>query len=911
MFTIEKLRVEYMDEPLGIDVKKPMFSWIIKSTERNVKQQAYKITVSEDLIQLLEGKADMFDSGKITSNKTASIEYAGKALKSCTRYYWQVEVFINDEPGVSETGWFETAFLDINEFKGDWIGMESGENSLEAASKLNNAKDEMETKPSPIFRKDFEISKQIKSARAYITGLGYYEMFINGEKADDRIIEPGQTDPEMSVLYSVYDITHMLEEKNAVGIWLGRGRYAMTTWNVWGWQMPPWRAESKFKMHIKIEYTDGTNENILSDTAFKCTEGPILSDSLYTGEVYDARCEKESFDRFGYNDKDWQKALIVDAPKGSLHSQTNEPIKVVGILDAVNITKISEGRYVFDFGVMTAGICALTVSEDEGTEITIKYGEKVIDDGTVWAEYGGVADGLQIDKYICNGSGLETYIPKFSYKGFQYIEVEGLAFEADYETVKALVAHNDVEGVGYFDCSNQLFNTIHGCCTNAMLNNYHSIPTDTPVYEKNGWTGDAQLTSQAAMYNFDMIKFYKKWIRDIAESQIESGEISVICPTSNWGYEFEFAFFWGGIAGPVPAWDAALMLIPKWCMEHYGDTSIIKEHYTTFKKYMEYIKKWEKDGGIIDNSISDWLNPSFDQLQHGEPPEGSGIVGTAYYYMFAKAMVEYAEVMGSKEDTVFYESEAVRIRNAGNAKYYAGGEFQMYRSEKYGRFRQTSNAFAAASGLVEDENKAAVTERLAKEIMQTSNGHLDVGIVGTKYLYHALCDNGWHEIAYTLTNKRTYPSFGFMIENGATALWEAWELCTRSLNHHMFGSVEDYFYQFILGIKSAAHGFKKITIKPCIPNDMQRAKGYTYTIAGKVASEWIKQGQNKLRMTVEIPANTTAEVYVPIQASFNGADVTKSCKFEIEDGFVKLLLGSGTYIINSGVKNGAAIVEVM
>jgi len=880
MLKIKNLRTEYAVEPIGIDCTNPRFSYELVSESAGIVQMSYRIAVATSPDKL--DSPDMWDSRIVEGCKNFNILYDGKPLKSCTEYFWRVTVECEDDiTAVSDIACFETAFLSEDEWNdAKWIG------------KTEQVRGDDE--PNPIFRKEFTVPKNLRRARAYVSGLGFYELSVNGEKCDNSFLNPGQTDYEQSVLYVTHDITDLLSEgENAYGISLGRGRFNMATVNAWGWECPPWRAECRYIMKIMLEDASGNITWINSDETVKASTGPLLYDCLYRGETYDARLEKNGFDTVGYDESDWENAVAVKAPLGKLHTMPYEPIRPIRSVEPVAMWRNERGGTVYDFGIMTAGAAVFFFNEKADTEISIRFTEKVDDKGQTVLEYEAVSAHLQLDKYICKGED-DIYMPTFTYHGFQFIEITG-ASDLDMNSIKAVVMHTDVETTGYFDCSNTLLNRIHGNCTNAMLNNYHGIITDTPVYEKNGWTGDAQLTAQAAMYNFDMVKFYEKWVRDIAESQIETGEICVICPTANWGYEFVHTQHWDAVGGPVPAWDAALMLIPKWVKEFYGADKLIRENYDVFVKYMDYIAKFA-EGNVIRRGLGDWLAPSNDTASCSFPPDSPEIVATTYYYLFAKAMTEYAQLLDKEGDARKYEKLAEDIKKAFNAAFWNVHEKCF--TTRYPHFRQTNNVFPLAAGIVSDDKYDYLLARTVYEIHESANDHLDVGIVGTKYIFHLLAQTGNIELAYKIATKTTYPSFGYMLENGATALWESWELSTRSLNHHMYGSIDDLFYQYICGIKPTSDGFKSFTIKPMIPAELKHAKAGIQTVSGRISVRWIKN-VGKLTMTCQVPAGSDALIYVPLicpndYASFD-FDVPALELEGCEDGYAVFTAKSGVF----------------
>ncbi|MFW6271108.1 MAG: family 78 glycoside hydrolase catalytic domain, partial [Bacillota bacterium] len=624
----------------------------------------------------------------------------------------------------------------------------------------------------------------------------------------------------------------------------------------------------------------------------------------YVGEVYDARKEPVGWLTPGFDDSSWKQAEKADSPQGKIKAGMEPPIKVTNSLSPEQITRIKQDHYVIDFGEMTAGRLKINIRGEEGREIKIKYGEKLTEEGTINLKQDLIEDDIQIDTYICRGNGREIWKPKFSYKGFRFVELINFPENPDKNNIKAEIIHNDVNSTSKFQTSKELFNQIHENCRRAILNNFHSVPTDTPVFEKNGWTGDGQLTAEAAIYNFDMIRFYYKWLEDFKDAQRENGEIPPIVPTSDWGYS-DTPWGWGEVKHSVPAWDSAYILIAWWLYQYYGDEQILEKHYSGMKKYVDYLGT-RAEGNIVKEGLGDWLAP-------GGEWEEPYLTSTAYYYLDTKIVARIAEILELEGDKEKYNGLKEEIKDDFNQEFYNKNK-NIYEVEGTEEYRQTSNIIPFAFGLVPEKyDKKSILNNLIDDIENKQEGHLNTGIIGTKYILTVLTENGYKDLAYKIAARTTYPSWGYWIKQGATSLYEKWEDDSRSLNHHMYGTIEDWYYKSLAGIKPLKPGYKSIKIKPYLPEKLDEVRAEVETVKGKVISSW-KKDKNNIKYEFEVPVNTTAEVLLPL----NNIDYSKIKienreiveKVDMNEDRVKLIINSGEYLIeNVGGGNKFIIVK--
>ncbi len=867
--TVTDLRCEYLANPLGIDAPQPRLSWIVDSKQRSQVQSAFQIIVSTNEAQLKSSVGELWDTGRIAADQTLLIAYGGRPLTSGQRAWWKVKVW--DAAGnesVSEPAFWEMGLLTPQDWPAQWIARTSDTNS----------------RPAPYLRRTFNLTAKIKRARAYICGLGYYELHINGKIVGDRLLDPAYTRFDKRVFYSTYDVTEDLRRgKNAMGVILGNGWYNVQTLAVWGFDHAPWRSVPKLLMELRVEYADGYVETFVTDNQWKTSSGPIMFDSIYGGETYEARLEQPDWDKAEFDDSTWAPAKVVAPPGGRLVAEMIPPIKAFEVLKPVKIMEPAPGVFVFDFGQNLAGYADLTVHGAAGTSVVMKYGERLATNGLLdRAEIQQHVVKLdtnqlfQTDTYVLKGEGKESWHPRFVYHGFQYIEMTGFPGKPSAENLQAVFVHSAVPVAGEFECSNPLLNKIWRAARWSYLSNLQGIPTDCPHREKNGWTGDAHLAAEQGLLNFAPQTVYAKWIDDLGDEQRPSGELPGIVPTSGWGYK------WGN----GPAWDSAFLLIPFYLYQYCGDTKPLRDHYDGMKRYVDYLTSGTKDG-IVDIGLNDWA--PYDTKTPAD------ITSTAYYYRDARIVAMAANMVGNQSDALGYLELAASIKGAFLKKFY------QPETGSYGNGSQTSLSCALYQGLVDPENKARVVSNLVANI-EARNGHIDTGILGAKYVLNVLLENGRADVAYRVASQKDLPGWGWWIEQGATTLWEEWN-GSGSRNHIMFGDISAWFYKALAGINPdpASPGFKHFIIKPNVLGDLTYARASYNSVRGRIASEW-SIDKDAFRLKVIIPANTTATVFMPnadpgkVMEGKNPAGKTDGVKFlRAENGAAVYEVASGAY----------------
>ncbi len=784
-------------------MRQPRFSWVLAHTERGQGQSAYQILVASRPETLDQDKGDQWDSGRVASDESTQVVYGGKQLASGRTYYWKVRFW--DKQGSAsaygEPAQFEMGLLAREEWKGQWIG---GANQL---------------------RTEFQLTDTVVGARAYVCGLGYYELRINGAKVGNNVLDPAWTTYDKRVLYITYDVTPYLRHgANAVAVMLGKGWYGSTV----------------LLLQMNIELAGGKRISIVSSPSWKAQNGPIVKDSIYDGETYDARLETPGWDQPGFNASSWSAAQRVEGPKGVVSAQMMPPIRAVDTMVPGEMLNPKPGVYVYDMGQNFSGWAQLRVSGPRGTAVTLRFTELIYDNGMINRE--NIRSAKAQDTYILRGEGVEVYEPRFTYHGFRYVELTGYPGTPSLDTLRGRVVHTAVEPVGSFVASKQILNHIQKLIRWSQQTNLHSIPTDCDQRnERQGWMGDAQVTAEEAMLNFDMAAFYSNFIRDIRDVQGPDGTITDTVPHKY------------GSRPADPAWGTAYPLLCWTMWEQYGDRRILEEQYDGLKKYVEFLRGRAPDNILRYSYYGDWV-----AVEH-TPGE---YVSAAYYYYDVQILQKIAGLLGKSADAQDFSQLAAQIKEAFNRKFFDPN------TGNYANGTQTANAMALYLDLVPKDHRGPVAGNLTNDIVYTHNTHVTTGFIGVKYLMPALTQIGRSDLAYDLATQTTYPSWGYMISRGATTLWELWQEKTgpamNSHNHAMFGSVGAWFYQALGGINlgSDGAGYRRIRIEPQIVEDLGWASASVNTIRGMVSSSWTK-GPGIVTLDVLIPVNSEAKVVIP------------------------------------------------
>jgi len=828
------LRCEYLTNPIGIDAATPRFTWKIRDDRMGARQTTYRIVVGLDSVAVADGKGDQWDSGERTSDVNL-VSYDGKALKPFTRYYWTIQG--KDAAGRlypnAPVASFETGLMG-SKWKGAWISDGHG----------------IDHRPAPYFRKTFQAGKPIKQARAYIAVAGLYELFLNGERVGNHRLDPMYTRFDRRTLYVTHDVTALIKQGvNAVGVVLGNGWYNHQAMAVWNFDRAPWRNRPAFCLDLRITYEDGTTETIVSERDWKTSSGAIVSNNIYTAEHYDGRLEQAGWNMVDFDDSKWQGVSYRSAPSRQVVAQTLHPIRNVEKIRPKAVTRFDDTTYLFDLGRNIAGVSRLTVSGTAGTVLRLKHGERLSKDGRVDLSNIDVyyrpvdnTDPFQTDIVTLKGEGPETFMPSFNYKGFRYVEVtSSQPIQLDTTNLVGYFMHSDVPAVGQIRSSNPLIDRIAWATNNAYLSNLFGYPTDCPQREKNGWTGDGHFAIETALYNFDGITVYEKWMADHRDEQQPNGVLPDIIPTGGWGY---------GTANGTD-WTSTIAIIPWNLYLFYGDTKPLSENYEAIKRYVDYVTQ------ISPNGLTTWGRGDWVPVKSQSSLE---LTSSIYYYVDAVILSKAAGLLGKKDDHEQYKRLADFIKQAINDKYL-NQETGIYASGT-----QTELSMPLMWHVVPEALVAQVAQRLAERVEADGN-HIDVGVLGAKAVLNALSENGYADLAYTLASRDTYPSWGAWVAAGATTLLENWDLnATRDIsdNHMMFGEIGAWFFKGLGGIKPDENqpGFKHVCIEPHFVKGLDHFEATFEGPYGAITSRWKKKGKG-VDVEIILPANSTATLVLP------------------------------------------------
>ncbi len=907
------LLVEYDPSPVAMDIREPRFTWILNSEGRGSKQTAYQILVASSSKILDADKGDIWNPGLVESDQSSQVTYGGLALESNKEYFWKVR--IRDEASkkhpYSKTGTFNTGLFNDEDWTADWIGRGSADEVQADVYSFANKEVSEEVKNfipesrSPLFRQEFKVEKPVRRARLFIAGLGFYELRLNGEKVGHHVLAPSKTVFRKRILYDTYDVTSELNSgDNALGITLGNGWFNGQK-KYWGWQMQ-WYGSPRAILQLEIEYADGSTSRVVTDDSWKSSWSPVTFNCLFDGEHYDAQLEQDGWDMPGFDEGSWSPVNVVPSPGGKLASALHEPGMVTQIIEPVAVYEARPDTFVFDLGQNIAGRVRLKVEGPAGTEVRLRFAEQIHPDGMIDPSSSRAA--LQEDHYILKGEGLEVFEPRFTYHGFQYIEISGYPGTPGLESLEGRFVQNAVAPAGSFACSNDLINLIHLCTVQSQRSNIQmGVPTDdTQRPERQGWGADALMTAQQAMLNMNIQRVYAKWFRDYRDQQDASGQIGYIVPRPGGGDDL--------------VWTSAYVIMPWYQYIHYGDTAVLEENYNAILRYMNYLasqgrsdiqaKEMGSNPNFGEYILEPHLMGHLQQSQWGDHlsladgySSRSGLplsISTAFYYHDVQVMEKMAGVLGKKKHAEKFHILAGEIRNAFNKKF-------LNREEGYYDSRsQSAQTWPLFFDMVPDELENQVMNTLVKDIVDLHDGHPTTGYMGTKYLVDLLTEKGREDLVWNMALKTDFPSWGYSLRNGRTTITEKWA-DGGSQNHVVLGAaIDPWFYEVLAGISADEKfpGYKKFFIKPFIPDlDLDWVKATVFTIHGTISSSWEKKEEG-LILDVRVPANTTATIFLPVSPGSviteGGKPVLKakgirSLTLASGDDEVVFEVGSGTY----------------
>jgi alpha-L-rhamnosidase len=838
------------------DNSAPRFSWEINNGHRGVMQTAYEIQASN-------GNGYIWQSGKQLSDQSLYVPYAGQVLNSGEVCSWKVRVWTSDgqvSPWSAPASWITPAGK--TEWHASWIGLDSafaGEHPQDTFTRL----------AARYFRKELELKGPIEKAVLYISGLGLYEPYLNGEKIGKQVLAPGPTQYDKRVFYNAFDVTSYLRKGgNTLGVLLGNGRF----FNTRGPVGPPPMTNAdygypKLIAQLQIYYKDGHREDIVSDSSWRVTrDGPIIANNEYDGEEYDARKELNGWNKNGYDAHTWLPVQMVAAPAdNNLVLQPDAPIMVMDIMKPYRVTQVKPGLYIYDMGQNFTGWVRLKVHGPAGTQVKMRFAERLQDDSTLYTA--NLRSARVTDIYTLKGSGEEEWEPRFTYHGFRYVEVTGYPGVPSLDDIEGRVVYDDMETTGRFKTSNPVINQIYNNAYWGIRSNYRGMPTDCPQRdERMGWLGDRATGSGGEAFVFNNHGMYAKWMQDIEDAQHSNGSVPDVAPT-----------YWKIYSDNI-TWPSAYPSIVDMLWRQYGDSLPVKQHYASIKKWMDYMKdKYMQQYIVTKDTYGDWcVPPESPHMILSEDPArrtDGAFLSTSFYYYLLGLMDNFARIAGHPEDTTTYQDLRAKIYTAFNGKF-------LNKDLYYANNTPTANILALAYGLVQPANESAVFDHVVNKTLKDYNGHVSTGLVGAEWLMRTLSDNGRPDIALRMASDTTYPSWGYMAKQGATTIWELWNGNTadpamNSGNHVMLlGDLVTWYYEYLGGIRpdKRAPGYKNVVLKPLVVTGLDSVAVAYHSPYGWVRSAWKKTG-SVFQWEVTVPPNTTADLYFPQFPGFNMAQM--------------------------------------
>lgn len=893
---VAEIRCENEVNPLGVQSESPLFAWILDADERNVNQTAYRILVSDNPLLLKKNIGNIWDSGKCVSDESINVRYLGQKLKSSVCYYWKVKVWDNrnTESAWSSVGNFRMGLLGQSEWDdAKWIAMDTVANRyvIYPGYQLAGNKVEYLRKEAvmPQFRKAFRLNKrEILSAVAYISGLGHFELSVNGKKVGNHFLDPGWSKYDKSSLYVTFDVTDKLRSgENVVGVRLGNGFLHIPRDSTRYRKLITTFSFPKMICKIRITYSDGSIKDINSDSSWKVAPSPIVYSSIYGGEDFDATLEQIGWNDKGFNDRAWRNALEV-SPIGSLLSQTSRPLAVRKVFEKVHITETQPGVFIYDFGQNASGIVELKVSGQKGSKVWMKPAEYLTDDGLANQNNSGTPYWFS---YVLSGKGHELWKPSFSYYGFRYVQVEG-AVPRGYknpkglpviEDLKMLHVSNSSERVGTFECSNTMFNDIYSLIDWSIKSNMSHVLTDCPHREKLGWLEVAHLMSNSIAFCYDIKNMYTKTIEDMKDSQLENGLIPNTAP--------EYAMFPHDFRDS-PEWGSAGVILPWFIYKWYGDITVLEKNYKLMSSYVDYLTTRTKHY-ILYHGLGDWYDlgpnhPGYSQLTT------RGLTSTAFYYYDLSILAEVSKLLGKRTMFEKYNDLAQKVKVAFNAKFFNSGKGY------YDNGSQTANSLPLYMGLVDDADKTACLKQIVDDIRKRGNS-ITSGDIGFSFLLKVLEQEGRSDVIFDMNSQCDKPGYGYQLKQGATSLTESWAaLKTASHNHCMLGHLMEWFYGGIGGIRidKKEVAFKKFMLAPEFVGNIHFADVKFQSPYGEIRSNWVLK-DGKVVYKIKVPVNTRALICLPtdnVMESGESIKMNLAISFKgIENGRYMYEIGSGEY----------------
>ena len=879
---LQDLQTEMRTNPEGIGVNNPRFSWKITSDVPDMMQTAYQIDVAASEKDLKAGVDLLWSSGTVSSDRALLIEYSGKPLESGKVYYWRVTVQTNKQEKVqSAVQQWSMGLLNDSDWKAKWIGIDDTANL-----KVENSRTQLAAR---YLRKEFDVEATPKRAVLYVSGVGSSVCYLNGKRVGDDVFGPLPTWYDTSVSYLTYDVTAFVKKGvNAIGVALGNGRFlTMRARRMEGFGLPRLIAQ------IEIEYENGQRATIVSDETWQATnKGPIVENNEFDGEKYDARLELGQWTETGYDASGWQKAERMDAPKGKLTAQRSPSLKVMEEIKPIAVKPVDGGRYIIDLGQNMVGWVQVRLNGKKDQPITMRFAEVLKENGTE-LYLDNIRGALVTDIYTPSKDGRFEWEPLFVYHGFQFVEITGLDEAPSIADLTGKVVYDKMETTGLFETSNEIINKLFKNAYWGIRGNYRGMPTDCPQRdERLGWLGDRATGAFGESFIFNNALLYNKWLVDIEESMNESGSISVVSPR-----------YWTIFNDDV-TWPSAYFYIVDMLYRQFGDASAIKARYPSMRRWvLHQTEATMQDYIMTKDTYGDWcMPPESPELIHAQDPSrktNGQVLSTTVFYSILQLMQQFAGMNGLPADAKEYADLAAKMKEAYNNKFF------NVETAQYDNNTVTANVLSLRLGLVPKGYEEKVFANIVEKTEVDCKGHVSAGVLGIQHLMRGLTEYGNLELAYKIVTNETYPSWGYMINKGATTIWELWNGDTadpamNSRNHVMLlGDLLIWFYENLAGIKCdpSTVGFKKIWMEPVFPEQLEHVCGAFDSPYGKIESSWYRSG-NKLTWKIIIPANTTATVKLPSKFGIKVDTSLPGVHSVNEAGDVLVVqLGSGTYLL--------------
>jgi len=882
--TVKNLRLEMKENPVGINVLQPRFSWQISSDKSNLMQVSYQIQVSTSAKDLASGKNLYWSSGNVKSDHSILVPYKGKALQSEKAYFWRVKVTTNQgTTDWSDVNNWSMSMLNAKDWKATWIGI----------NKMTNPGENLGVKDGDILtrlaarylRKEFTVSKTVKRAVLYISGLGSSEVYLNGKRISNDIFAPMPSLYSKRVYYNTFDVTRFIaSNKNAIGVILGNGRFfSMRNPGMMTFGFPRLLAQ------LTIEYTDGSKATVVSDPSWKATaKGPIIANNEFDGEEYDARLEMQGWSNVGFDDANWQAVDKMDAPAGVLTAQQNPNLCIQDQIKPVAITERADGHFILDMGQNMVGWLSVKLKGKANQPVTMRFAETMQKDNELYVA--NLRKARATDVYIPSEDGEFTWQPSFVYHGFRFVEISGLDYRPSLSDFTGDVIYDKMETSGKFSSSNAMVDQIHKNAFWGIRGNYRGMPTDCPQRdERLGWLGDRATGCYGESYILNNAQLYNKWEQDIEDSQSDAGSISDVSP-----------HYWT-LHNDDVTWPSAFFYAADMLYTRFGDDKAIRTHYASMKKWMEHMQSVAmKDNIIVKDTYGDWcMPPEAQELIHSKDPArktDGAILSTTVYYDLLNKMIKYAQICGMDADIPAYKALAAKMKEAYNAKFF------NKETAQYGNNTVTANILSLTLGLVPQGYEQKVFENIVSKTEGDFKGHVSTGVLGIQHLMRGLTDYGRVDLAYKLVTNETYPSWGYMVKNGATTIWELWNGNTadpamNSGNHVMLlGDLIIWYYENLAGIKCApdAVGYKQILMQPAFPKGLDHVSASYKSVYGDINSAWSTKN-DQFSWDITIPGNTTATVRIPKKYGVTSSNQPGVLKVSETNDYNEFLIASGNY----------------